>query len=60
VVQQLRQVSKKHLYLTTYLLVQAVRHATRSIFGLLGLTTCISDAHLLTLPHYPSASTELT
>ena len=55
VVHQLRQVSKKHLYLTTYLLVQATRNYPLSTFGLLGLTTFISDSHMLTLPRYPSS-----
>ncbi len=31
------------------------RLETLSIFGLLGLTTFISDSHLLTLPRYPSS-----
>ena len=55
VVHQLRQVSKKHLCLATYLLVQASRPETLSIFGLLGLTTFISDSPLLTVPRYPSS-----
>jgi hypothetical protein len=42
---QLRKVNAKHLHLTTYLLVQASRISTPSIFGLLVMTAFISNSH---------------